>query len=193
MKKIVLTFGLISGLILSILMGSSMLFANKFGSGHSMVAMALGYTMMVASFLLVYFGIRSYRDNVLGGQISFGRAFSCGILIALITCVCYVVMWEFLYFNFMPHAMDSYFAAQIHKVQSAGLDPATTAARVAAIQRSQQLYQNPFVNMAYTFMEPLPVGILMTLLSAAILRRKSASESTDAAPGMRRSKQGAGA
>jgi hypothetical protein len=193
MKKIVLTFGLISGLILSVLMGSSMLFANKFGSGHSMTAMALGYTMMVASFLLVYFGIRSYRDNVLGGQISFGRAFSCGILIALITCICYVIMWEILYFNFMPHAMDSYFAAQIHKVQSAGLDPATTARQVAAIQRSQQLYQNPFVNMAYTFMEPLPVGILMTLLSAAILRRKSAVEATAAAPDVTRTKQGASA
>jgi hypothetical protein len=178
MKKTVLTFGLISGVMISVLMGGSMLFANKFGSGHSMVGMALGYTMMVASFLLIYFGIRSYRDNVLAGQISFGRAFSCGILIALITCVCYVVMWEILYFNFIPHVMDSYFAAQIHKVQTAGLDPATTAAQVAAIQRSQQLYQNPLVNMAYTFMEPLPVGLIITLISAAILRRKAPVEPT---------------
>ena len=82
------------------------------------------------------------------------------------------------YFNFMPHFMDSYFAAQIHKVQSSGLDPATTAAQVAAIQRSQQLYQNPFVNMAYTFMEPLPVGLIITLISAAVLRRKSPAEPT---------------
>ena len=66
-----------------------------------------------------------------------------------------------------------YFAAQIHKVESAGLDPATTAAKVAAIQHSQQLYQNPLVNMAYTFMEPLPVGLIITLISAAILRRKT--------------------
>jgi hypothetical protein len=178
MKKPVLTFGLISGVMISVLMGGSMLFANKFGSNHSMVGMALGYTMMVASFLLIYFGIRSYRDNTLAGQISFGRAFSCGILIALITCVCYVAMWEILYFNFMPHVMDSYFAAQIHKIQSSGLDPATAAARVAAIQHSQQLYQNPFVNMAYTFMEPLPVGLIITLISAAILRRKAPLEST---------------
>jgi hypothetical protein len=141
-----------------------------------MVSMALGYTIMVAAFLLVYFGIRSYRDNALGGQISFGRAFSCGILIALITCICYVAMWEVLYFNFMPHAMDSYFIAQIHKVQSSGLDPATTAAQVAAIRRSQQLYQNPFINMAYTFMEPLPVGLIITLISAAVLRRKTPIE-----------------
>jgi hypothetical protein len=170
MKKIVLTFGLIAGVIASVLMGGSLLIADKIGSYHSML---LGYTIMVASFLLIYFGVRSYRDNTLGGQISFGRAFACGILITLLTCVCYVAMWEVLYFNFMPHFMDIYFAAQIHQVQSSGLDPATTAAKVAAIQHSQQLYQNPFVNMAYTFMEPLPVGLIITLISAAILRRKS--------------------
>jgi hypothetical protein len=150
MKKFVLTFGLISGLIMSVLMGGALLLADKIGSGHGMV---LGYTIMVASFLLIYFGIRSYRDNNLTGQISFGRAFACGILIALISSVCYVVMWEVIYFNFMPHFMDSYFAAQIDKVQSAGLDPDTTAARVAAIRHSQQLYQSPLVNMAYTLME----------------------------------------
>jgi hypothetical protein len=178
MKKIVLTFGLIAGVIISVLMDSSLLLAKKIGSGHSM---ALGYTIMVASFLLIYFGIRSYRDNNLAGQISFGRAFSCGILIALITTVCYVATWEILYFNFMPHFMDSYFAAQVHKVQVSGLDSATIAAQVAAIQRSQQLYQNPFVNMAYTFIEPLPVGLIITLISAALLRRK-ASVQTAAAP-----------
>src|SRR5579863_4263814 len=128
MKKTVLTFGLIAGVIISVLMDSSLLLADKIGSGHSMV---LGYTMMVASFLLIYFGIRSYRDNVLAGQISYGRAFACGILIALITTVFYVVTWEIIYFNFIPHFMDSYFAAQIHKVQSAGLDSVTTAAQVA--------------------------------------------------------------
>ena len=173
MKKVVLTFGLIAGVVLSVLMGGSLLLADRIGSGHSM---ALGYTIMVASFLLIYFGVRSYRDNELGGRISFGRAFACGILITLITCVCYVAMWEVLYFNFMPHFMDGYFAAEIRKVQAAGLDPATTAAKVAAIEHSQQLYQNPFVNMAYTFMEPLPVGLLITLISAAMLRRKTPAE-----------------
>ena len=169
MKKIVLTFGLIAGAVISLLMGGSLLLADKIGSGHSM---AIGYTIMVASFLLIYFGVRSYRDNDLAGQISFGRAFSCGILITLITCICYVAMWEVLYFNFMPHFMDGYFAAQIHKVESSGLDAGTIAAQVAAIQRSAQLYQNPLVNMAYTFIEPFPVGLIITVVSAAILRRK---------------------
>jgi len=164
MQKTVLTFGLISGLIISVLMGGSLALASRIGSGHSM---AIGYTIMVASFLLIYFGIRSYRDNNLAGKISFGRAFACGILISLITTVCYVAMWEILYFNFMPHFMDSYFAAQIHEVQST---------QVAAIQHSQQLYQNPFVNAAYTFLEPLPVGLIITLISSVMLRRKTSAE-----------------
>ena len=178
MKKTVLTFGVIAGLIISVLMNGALLLSNKIGPGHSMV---LGYTIMVASFLLVYFGIRSYRDNELGGRISFGRGFACGFLITLITTVFYVVSWEIIFFNFMPHFMDGYFAAQIHKVQSAGLDPATTAARVAAIQHSQELYQNPFVNAAYTFIEPLPVGLIITLISAAVLRRKAPAEPSAAA------------
>src|ERR1700754_3632352 len=98
MKKTALTFGLIAGLIISVLMGGSLLLADKIGSGHSM---ALGYTIMVASVLLIYFVIRSYRYNTRGGQISFVRAFTCCLLIALITTVCYVAMWEVLYFNFM--------------------------------------------------------------------------------------------
>jgi hypothetical protein len=171
MKKIVLTFGLIAGAMISVLMDSSLLFLSKhIGPGHSML---LGYSIMVASFLLVYFGIRSYRDDTLDGQISFGRAFACGILITLITTCCYVATWEILYFNFMPHFMDSYFAAQVQKVQASGLDAATIAAKVAEIKHSQELYQNPFVNMAYTFIEPLPVGLIITLLSAAVLRRKA--------------------
>jgi Protein of unknown function (DUF4199) len=181
MKKTVLTFGLISGLLISVLTGGSLLLADKIGSRHSM---ALGYTIMVASFLLIYFGIRSYRDNDLAGQISFGRAFTCGILITLVTTICYVAMWEVLYFNFMPHFMDGYFAAQVHKIQSSGLDSATMAARVAEIQRSQQLYQNPFVNIAYTFIEPFPVGLIITLISAAILRRKAPVASNTAPAGM---------
>jgi hypothetical protein len=180
MKKSVLTFGLISGVMISVLMGGSMVVANRMGASAGHNGMWLGYTMMVASFLLIYFGIRSYRDNELGGQISFGRAFGCGILIALITCVFYVAMWEVLYFGFIPHSMDTYWATQIHHVQAAGLDPATTAARVAAIRHAAEIYQTPLGNIAYTFIEPFPVGLLITLISAAVLRRKAGAARADA-------------
>ena len=87
-----------------------------------------------------------------------------------------------IYFRFMPHSMDSYWAAQIAKVQSSGLSPATIATQVAAIQRTQQLYQNPLVNMAYTFIEPFPVGLLITLLSALILRKRAKVPAAAPAP-----------
>ena len=172
MKKYVLTFGLISGLMISTLMGLSYLVSRHIGSGHSLL---LGYVTMVASFLLIYFGVRSYRDNQLGGSISFGRALACGILITLVTTMFYVAAWEIIYFNFMPHSMDGYFAAQVQHIQNAGLDPATTAAKVAEIRHSQQMYANPFVNMAYTVLEPLPVGVVITIVSALLLRRRKAS------------------
>ena len=88
-----------------------------------------------------------------------------------------MVTWEILYFNFLPHFMDSYFAAQIQKVQSSPGTPEAIQAKVAAIRQSQLAYQNPLVNALYTFIEPFPVGLLITLISAAFLRRKPKSQS----------------
>ena len=175
MKKAVLTYGFISGIMVSVLMGGSLLLADRISSGHSML---LGYTIMVASFLLVYFGIRSYRDNQLAGHISFGRALACGLLITLIATACYVATWEVLFFKFMSHSMDGYFAAQIRTAQASGLRPTAMAAKVAAIRHAQALYQNPWINMLYTLIEPLPVGLVITFASAAVLRRKPATRAT---------------
>src|SRR4051794_23354067 len=100
MKKTVLTFGLISGAIISALMLATVPFMHKIGFNRGLI---IGYTTMVLAFLLVFFGIRSYRENIGDGQISFGRALSVGLLIMLISCVCYVVTWEIVYFNFLPN------------------------------------------------------------------------------------------
>src|SRR5262245_4383813 len=99
MKRTVLVFGLISGVVIAVLMSATTVFADRIGVDR---AVFVGYTMMVLAFLLVFFGIRSYRENVGGGEISFGKAFQVGVLIMLITCVFYVVSWEILYYNFMP-------------------------------------------------------------------------------------------
>jgi hypothetical protein len=75
----------------------------------------VGYTAIVLSFLLVFFGIRSYRDNVGNGQITFTKAFAVGISITLISCTLYVMTWEILYFNFLHDFMDKYGAYLIEK------------------------------------------------------------------------------
>ena len=174
MKKTILTFGLISGFISSVLMCATIPFLRD--SEHGDKGLLIGYTAIVLSFLLVFFGIRSYRDNLADGTITFGRAFSIGICITLISCAFYVITWEILYFNFLHGFMDSYFAHQIQKVQSTPGTPEAIQAQVAAIRHSQQLYENPLVNMLYTFIEPFPVGLLITLISATILRRKARSQ-----------------
>ncbi len=167
MKKTILTFGLISGAIISVLMCATVPFADRIG--HSYL---VGYTTMILAFLLVYFGIRSYRDNFGDGHISFGKAFVIGISITLISTLCYVVTWEIIYFKFMPDFMDKYGAAAIQKLQASGASAAAIQAKVQEVQRYKALEDNPLTNAALTFLEPFPVGLIITLVSAAILRRK---------------------
>lgn len=171
MKKTVLTFGLISGAISSLLMVSTMPFADKIG--HSYV---IGYTTIVLSFLLVFFGIRSYRDNVGNGQITFGKAFAVGISITLISCIFYVVTWEILYFNFMHDFMDKYGAHMIEKLKASGASAAAVEAQFQQLKKLKELYENPLFNSLMTFIEPFPIGLAITLISAAVLRKKAQSQ-----------------
>src|SRR5262245_35633891 len=107
MKKIVLTYGLISGGIAAALMLATLPFMHTFEGSMGYV---VGYTGIVLSTLLVFFGVRSYRENVGQGRISFGRAFAVGILITLISCACYVATWELIYFKLQPGIGDKLFS-----------------------------------------------------------------------------------
>jgi hypothetical protein len=171
MKKTIVTFGLISGVLASLLMLGTIPFFKYLE--HGSMGLLVGYTTIVLVALLVFFGIRSYRDNHAGGVLSFGRGFTIGLGISLISCFIYVIAWEIIFFNFIPHSMDSYFAHMIQQAQSSPGTPAAIQAKVDAIRHSAQLYENnPFVNGLYTFIEPFPVDLFITLLSAAILRKK---------------------
>ncbi|HYX28953.1 MAG TPA: DUF4199 domain-containing protein [Pyrinomonadaceae bacterium] len=174
MKRIVLTFGLISGALMALFMFATMPFIDKIGMDKGYF---VGYTSMVLAFMLVFFGIRSYRENVGGGAISFGRAFAVGILITVISSVCYVIAWEILYRNFMPDFMDKYAAYVIEKARAAGASAQSIQAQQQQMQQFKQLYNNNFlVNFAMTFIEPFPVGLIITLISALILRKRKATQ-----------------
>jgi len=173
MKRFILKYGLLSGIISSGLMIASLPLEDRIGSSY-----ILGYTVLVASFLLVYFGVRSYRERVGAGAITFGRAFAVGISITLISCIFYVVTWEITYFNFMPDFMDKYSAHEVQKIKASGASPAKIQAQLASIEKTRQMYNNVLYNSAITFMEPFPVGLIITLVSAAVLRRKALAEPT---------------
>ena len=125
------------------------------------------------SFFLVFLGIRSYRDNQGNGQITFAKAFAVGISITLISCLCYVVTWEIIYFNFMHDFMDKYGAHMVEKLRASGASAAAIQAQIQQTEQFKQMYENPLINSAMTFLEPFPVGLVITLISSGILRKKA--------------------
>lgn len=173
MKKIVLTHGLIAGAILSAMMALTVPFMHRIDTD---VSLLIGYTSMVLGFLFIYFGVRSYRDTVGRGRIGFGRAFATGALIALVGSACYVATWEVIYFNFTPNFMEEYQARVLQQERAAGASEAALAAKRAEMAKMAELYKNPLFNAAITFAEPLPVGLVIALVSAGVLSRRQRDE-----------------
>jgi hypothetical protein len=168
MKKTVLTYGLISAGLAALLLLAHVPFMDSLGGSTGLI---VGYTGIVLSALLIFFGVRSYRENVGNGKISFGRGLAVGILIALLSAAGYVAAWEVVYYS-NPGIVDHVFDKQVEDLKASGAPQAEIDAAAAQNESFKKLYSNPFVNVAFTFIEPFPVGVLMTLISAVILRRK---------------------
>ena len=169
MKNTVLRFGLLSGLVSAVLMFATVPFAETIGFDNSIY---VGYTLILISMLFVYFGIRSYRDRVLGGQITFAKAFNAGILITVISCLCYVGSWLIMYYTLLPDFADKYGAHLVHGLQAKGASQAEVDAMVKRAADMKEMFKNPLINGALAFTEPFPVGLAVTLISAAVLRRR---------------------
>ena len=176
MKKTVLTFGLISGAVLSAMMLIALAFHDAIGFERGMV---VGYTTMVLSFLLIFFGVRSYRDNVAGGTVRFGRALAVGVLIGAVASLCYVATWEVIYFKFQSDYLVKYEAYALDKARAKGETEEAIALKKAELEKFQVMYQNPAINAAFTFLEPLPVALIIALVSAGVLSRRKKSEGQD--------------
>ena len=169
MLKIVLTFGLLAGAVMSAMFLVTMPFHEQIGFDNGML---VGYTSMVASFLMVYFGVRQYRDQVGGGTITFARALGVGLAITVVGSLCYVLMWQIVYYNFMPDYLDQYAAYTLDKERAAGATAAQLEARRQEMAQFKEMYDgNLLINAAITILEPLPVGVLISLISAGVLRR----------------------
>jgi hypothetical protein len=168
MKSTVLTWGLISGGIASVLMLLTVPFQDRIGFDN---AETLGYALIIASLLPVYFGIRSYREQA-GGSVTFGRAFTVGLLITLLSCVGYVMTWEIVYFKLAPGVTEKYAAYAIEKAKASGASQAQLDETARQMRQFKELYDKPLFNAAITFLEPFPIGLVVTAVSAGILRRR---------------------
>ncbi len=175
MNKIVLRNGLVTGAILAtsiIGMTVWMCTHKTIDYDHSEI---VGYTVEILAFLLIFFGIRSYREQIGGGAITFGKAFGVGLGITLIACAVYVATWEVVYYNFIPDFADTYSAHLVEKARKDGASEAKIEATKKQMAEFKRLYANPVINSGMTFLEVFPVGLVVTLVSAGILRRKPGS------------------
>lgn len=170
MKKTVIKFGLIGGAIVSTFMASTMPFIDEnTNMTHSEL---LGYSAMVVALSTIFIGVRNYRNHELKGTISFGKAFTVGLYIALIASTMYVTTWMMISDLYMPNFMDAYVGQTITKMQAAGNSQAEIDAQLESMQEMMEMYKNPFFKALITYSEILPVGLLISLITAAVLKKK---------------------
>jgi hypothetical protein len=175
MKKTILLHGLIAGIIVSILMLFTVNYISHCeGSIDYGTSMLIGYASMLISFSLVFVGIRNYRNKYNGGIISFGKAFKIGIMMVLIASTMYVVAWLIAYFFFIPDFMEKFSAYELDKLKASGASQIEIDSQTKEMANFAKMYKNPLFNALMTYVEILPVGLIVTLISSVILKRKAA-------------------
>ena len=107
---------------------------------------------------------------------TFGRAFVVGLMITAVASICYVATWELIYYKLAPDFVDKYAAYAVEKAKKSGATDAQIAAKTKEMTEFKEMYRNPLANIALTLLEPLPVGILFTLVAAGVLSRKRRAE-----------------
>jgi hypothetical protein len=127
---------------------------------------------MIVALSVVFFGIKSYRDNN-GGRITFLKGAQVGILISLISAVCYAASWEVYQRNGRGQEfMQKYTTYYLDKMKQEGASDAEIEKARAESAQFMEMYKNFFIRFGMTLMEILPVGVIVTLVSAALLRKR---------------------
>ncbi len=173
MKKNIIIYGLIAGILVSIFMLSTVNYLSHCeGNVDYNTSMLIGYASMLIAFSLVFVGIRNYRDKYNEGIISFGKAFKIGIVIVLIASTIYVVAWLIDYFFFIPDFLEKYSAHTLDELKASGASQIEIDKQTKEMADFAEMYKNPFFNAMMTYVEILPVGLIVTLISSLILKRK---------------------
>lgn len=171
MKKVILVYGIIAGLIVAALFAfSTGYFCAK---GDFEGGMIYGYSAMIIAFAMIFVAIKSFRDKYNGGTIKFGKAFKIGFFITLIASTIYVISWLITYYCFMPDFMDKYAAVMLAKAQSSGLTAAELAKKTDQVAWMKEVYKTPLGVILMTYVEILPIGTVVALTSALVLKRKT--------------------
>lgn len=172
MRPTVLKFGFASAGVTIGFMLATLPFIDRLRTDVSDV---LGYTSIVMAAVLIFFGIRSYRERS-GGAVSFGRAMAVGVLISLVSSLCYVLAFQVVYFYGMPQFGDRFTQCMVLRAEEAGKsqEELDEVARQAATLR--ELYDHPVTNAGLTLATNFSIGLAAAVVSAAILRRRRTAE-----------------
>jgi len=171
MKKTVFICGLIAGLI-STSLYIGLIILGKAGDIDFKNGMIYGYTLMILAFSFIFVGTKITRDKYDGGEISFGKAFRVGLYITLIASTVYVIVWLIDNYFFIPDFAEKYSAHVLSELKKSGVSDAEIAKQTADMASFKEMYKNPFFVIVMTYIEILPVGIIVSLISAWVLKRK---------------------
>lgn len=165
MLRKILGWGLLAGLIVGIPM-STMATSMTIG----LPSMVIGYLIMLVAFSTVFLAVKRHRDDELGGVIRFWPAFAIGLAISFVASLIYVLAWEFTLAATQMDFAGKYAAVLIEQQKAQGTSGEALAKYVADLERFKADYANPLYRLPMTFTEIFPVGLLVSLLSAALLR-----------------------
>ena len=172
MKRIAVVFGLVSGVVSAALLLATLPYVDSTDYRKGDI---LGYTSIALSAFLVFLGVRWFREKSNGGQLSFGQGLAVGLLITLISSACHVVTFQVLYFKVFPDLGERYTACMIARAKDSGASDQKIAQTAELAGKLKRLYDRPGTNAVVAFAEAFPVGLVASVLSAAILRRKEVS------------------
>lgn len=167
MFKLIFAFGIAAGVLVAAPMFTMIVNSRPGSAGHSMIA---GYLTMLVGLSLVFVGVKRYRDLTQGGVIRFATALAIGLGISVVASVLYVVGWEITLALTNYDFVESYAAAAVEAKRASGASAVEIAAIAAEMADFKVQYMNPWIRMSYSFIEIFPVGLLISLVSAALLR-----------------------
>ncbi|MEQ9288067.1 MAG: DUF4199 domain-containing protein [Cyclobacteriaceae bacterium] len=169
MKKLILTYGTIAGVVVS-----AMLLITLSGSSRNFEnGELIGYASMIIAFATIFVAVKSYRDKSLDGNIGFKQAFSIGLGITLVATAIYILSWMIMSETIASDFMSEYYQYSIEKLKASDLTETEIDEKIAEMEYFKELYKNPMVKIGMTFLEIFPVGLLVSLISAFILKSRA--------------------
>ena len=167
MQKLILVYGVIAGLVII----SSAILSLVVGIASTW----LGFLVMFIAFSTIFLAVKTYRDDALGGVIRFGTGFGLGLGITIVASLIYVFVWE-LYLVATDYTfMDTYTASLLEKESAGGASQEQLAELASEMESMKEMYANPLIRLPMTFVEIFPVGLLISLIAAFVMKRGGAT------------------